>query len=252
MAGAKNFSIQEKLINLNYLQLIDSKIDQLKIIRGQLPEEVKILEDEVIGLKNRQVHIEEEINGINEYILNEQSAIKEAQALINKYEKQSDNVKNSREFDAITKELELQQLEVKLFEKHIKDANEDLIDKIKQLDAAKKKTNLKEVILKQKRDELNVILSETVKEETEFIEKIEKARKNIDESLLYSYDKIRKSYKNGLAVVQVERDACSGCFNSIPPQRKIDIHIYKKIIICENCGRILSDEHILEQAKNML
>lgn len=252
MAGSKNFSIQEKLVNLNFLQLIDSKIDQLRIIRGELPEEVQVLEDELIGLKNRQIHIEEEINGINEYIINEQEAIKEAQTLMTKYEKQSDNVKNSREFDAITKELELQQLEIKLFEKHIKDANEDLVDKIKQLDVAKKKIGLKEGILKQKKDELNVIFLETEKEETEFLAKSEKARTNIETNLIYSYDKIRKSYKNGLAVVQVERDACGGCYNSIPPQRQIDIHVYKKIIICENCGRILSDEHILELSKKLL
>ena len=252
MAGSKNFSILEKLVNLNFLQLIDSKIDQLRIIRGELPEEVQVLEDELIGLKNRQTHIEEEINGINEYIINEQEAIKEAQALMVKYEKQSDNVKNSREFDAVTKELELQQLEIKLFEKHIKDANEDLVDKIKQLEVAKKKIGLKEGILKQKKDELHVIFLETEKEENEFLAKSEKARTNIETNLMYSYDKIRKSYKNGLAVVQVERDACGGCYNSIPPQRQIDIHVYKKIIICENCGRILSDEHILEQAKKLL
>lgn len=250
MAGSKHFSIQDKLVNLHHLQIIDSKIDKLRVIQGELPEEVQILEDELIGLKNRQINIEEEINGINEYILNKQLSIKDAQNLVAKYEKQSDNVKNSREYEAITKEIELQKLEVKLFEKHIRDANEDLIDKIKHLDTAKKKILSKETTLKQKKDELNIILEETEKEEIEYKSKSEISRKNIEPSLLYSYDKIRKSYKNGLAVVKVERDACGGCFNSIPPQRQIDIRIYKKIIICENCGRILIDDSIIEQTKN--
>jgi predicted nucleic acid-binding Zn-ribbon protein len=239
MASVKDFSVEEKLVNLYKLQTVDSSIDQIEILRGELPMEVKDLEDEVTGLVNRQTRIEEEINGISEFIESKKAAIKESEELIAKYEKQSENVKNNREFEAINKELEMQGLEIKLSEKHIRDANEELAEKIKQLDAAKKTIAVKDGVLSHKKSELEKIIADTEIEEKELRSKSEEARAHIDERLLYSYDRIRNSYRNGLAVVTVERDACGGCFNSIPPQRQSEIRLHKKIIVCENCGRIL-------------
>jgi predicted nucleic acid-binding Zn-ribbon protein len=242
MASVKDFSVAEKLVNLYKLQTVDSSIDQIKILRGELPMEVKDLEDEVQGLVNRQTRIEEEINGITEFIEDKKAAIKESEALLAKYETQSDNVKNNREFEAINKEIEMQGLEIKLSEKNIRDANEELAEKVKVLDAAKKTIAVKEGVLNHKKEELEKIIADTEIEEKELNIKSAEARSHIDERLLYSYDRIRNSYRNGLAVVTVERDACGGCFNSIPPQRQSEIRLHKKIIVCENCGRILVEE----------
>ena len=206
--------------------------------------EVSDLEDEILGLTTRQTRIEEEINGITEFIEGKKAAIKESEALNAKYEKQSDNVKNNREFEAINKEIEMQQLEIKLAEKHIRDANEELTEKIKTLEIAKKQVATKEGVLTHKKSELQKIIVETEKEEKHFNKQSADSRSHIDERLLYSYDRIRKSYRNGLAVVPVERDACGGCFNSIPPQRQSEIRLHKKTIVCENCGRILVDSDL--------
>jgi predicted nucleic acid-binding Zn-ribbon protein len=241
MAAVKDFSVEEKLVGLIKLQKIDSKLDEFQILKGELPLEVSDLEDEIAGLHARKNRIEEEINGITEFIEKKKEAIKEADALIKKYEKQSSNVKNSREFEAINKEIEMQQLEMKLAEKHIKDANEEIAEKAKSLEIAKKNIATKEGVLNHKKSELEKIIADTEKEEKEFKQKSEKARADIDERLLYSYDRIRKSYRNGLAVVAVERDACGGCFNAIPPQKQSEIRLHKKVMVCENCGRILVD-----------
>jgi predicted nucleic acid-binding Zn-ribbon protein len=242
MASVKDFSVEEKLVNLYKLQTVDSSIDQIEILRGELPMEVKDLEDEVQGLVNRQTRIEEEINGITEFIESKKEAIKESEALLAKYEQQSDNVKNNREFEAINKEIEMQGLEIKLCEKHIRDANEELTEKVKSLDNAKKTIAVKEGVLNHKKEELEKIIADTEIEEKELRVKSEEARAHIDERLLFSYDRIRNSYRNGLAVVTVQRDACGGCFNAIPPQRQSEIRLHKKIIVCENCGRILVEE----------
>jgi predicted nucleic acid-binding Zn-ribbon protein len=247
MASVKDFSVAEKLVNLYKLQTVDSSIDQIKILRGELPMEVRDLEDEVQGLVNRQTRIEEEINGITEYIDSKKAAIKESEALLAKYEQQSDNVKNNREFEAINKEIEMQGLEVKLAEKHIRDANEELAEKVKTLENAKKNIATKDGVLTHKKSELEKIIADTEIEEKELRAKSDDARTHIDERLLYSYDRIRNSYRNGLAVVAVERDACGGCFNSIPPQRQSEIRLHKKIIVCENCGRILVETEMVEK-----
>jgi predicted nucleic acid-binding Zn-ribbon protein len=247
MASVKDFSVEEKLVNLYRLQRIDSSIDQIEILRGELPIEVKDLEDEVQGLHNRQLRIEEEINGITEFIEDKKNAIKQSQELLAKYEQQSDNVKNNREYEAINKEMEMQGLEVKLAEKHIRDANEELTEKVKTLDAAKKTIATKEGVLNHKKEELEKIIADTEIEEKELRTKSTDARSHIDERLLYSYDRIRNSYRNGLAVVTVERDACGGCFNAIPPQRQSEIRLHKKIIVCENCGRILVENELAEK-----
>jgi predicted nucleic acid-binding Zn-ribbon protein len=241
MASVKDFSVEEKLVNLVRLQKTDSKLDEIEVLRGELPMEVSDLEDEILGLHSRQTRVEEEINGISEFIEGKKAIIKESEALIAKYEKQSENVKNNREFEAINKEIEMQQLEIKLAEKHIRDANEELTEKIKTLDVAKKQVAVKDGVLTHKKSELEKIIAETEKEETYFKKQSADARGHIDERLIYSYDRIRNSYHNGLAVVPVERDACGGCFNSIPPQRQSEIRLHKKIIVCENCGRILVD-----------
>ena len=244
MAHVKEFSVEEKLASLVTLQKVESKLDEYKILKGELPMEVSDLEDEITGLHSRQTRIEEEINGIQEFINQKKEAIKESDTLIKKYEKQSENVKNSREFEAINKEMEMQQLEVKLSEKHIKDANEEIAEKVVMLEKAKKNVAAKESVLKNKKEELDKIIATTEKEERHFNKLSSDAREKVEPRLLVSYDRIRKNYRNGLAVVPVVRDACGGCFNAIPPQRQSEIRQRKKIIVCENCGRILVDDEL--------
>jgi predicted nucleic acid-binding Zn-ribbon protein len=249
MAAVKEFSVEEKLSSLVRLQKIDSKLDEIQILKGELPIEVKDLEDEIEGLHARQTRIEEEINGIQEFIEQKKEGIKQALALITKYEKQSENVKNNREFEAINKEIEMQQLEEKLCEKHIKDATEEIADKARQLDLAKKAVATKETNLAGKKGELEKIISETEKEETHYNNAAEEARSYADARLLASYDRIRNNYHNGLAVVPVERDSCGGCFHAIPPQKQSEIKLRKKIMVCENCGRILADADLTDSVE---
>ena len=244
MAQVKEFSVNEKLTSLVTLQKIESKLDELRILKGELPMEVADLEDEIAGFHSRQVRIEEEINGVTEFIEQRKEAIKESEALVKKYEKQSNDVKNNREFEAINKEMEMQQLEVKLAEKHIKDATEEIAEKAVLLEKAKKNIVGKEEILTTKKGELEKIITANEKEEKHFNKLKEEAYENVEERLRASYEKIRKSYRNGLAVVAVERDACGGCFNAIPPQKQSEIKQHKKVMICENCGRILVDEEL--------
>jgi hypothetical protein len=195
------------------------------------------------------MRIEEEINGITDFIAQKREAIKDAEALVKKYEKDSENVKNNREFEAINKEIEMQQLEVKLCEKHIKDANEEVAEKAIALEKAKKALATKESVLSQKKGELEKIIATTEKEEKQFNASAEDARNHVDERLLASYVKIRNNYRNGLAVVPVERDACGGCFYSIPPQKQSEIKQRKKVMVCENCGRILVDAELTDSVE---
>ncbi|MFM9910794.1 MAG: zinc ribbon domain-containing protein [Chitinophagaceae bacterium] len=246
MSTVKEYSVEERLSSVVALQKIESKIDEVQILKGELPMEVSDLEDEILGLNARQTRIEEEINGIQEFIGQKKNLIKEAELLIKKYEKQSENVKNSREFEAITKEIEMQQLEMKLAEKHIKDANEEIGEKVVILDKAKKNIAAKDGVLNNKKGELEKIISSTEKEEKHFAKLSTEARAKVEERLLVSFNRIRKNYRNGLAVVPVERDACGGCFNSIPPQRQSEIKQRKKIIVCENCGRVLVDRDLFD------
>lgn len=244
MAHVKEFSVEEKLNSLVTLQKIESKLDEIHILKGELPMEVADLEDEIQGLHSRQLRIEEEINGITQFIDQKKEAIKEAQALGKKYEKQTENVKNNREFEAINKEIEMQQLEVKLAEKHIKDANEEIAEKAVLLEKAKKTIASKESVLNTKKGELEKIIAANEKEEKHFNKLSTEAKEHVDSRLLASYEKIRKSYRNGLAVVPVERDACGGCFYYIPPQKQSEIRQRKKVMVCENCGRILVDDDL--------
>lgn len=249
MANVKEYSVEEKLTALVQLQKVESKLDEIHILKGELPMEVADLEDEIQGLNARMLRIEEEINGITEFIEQKKEAIKEAQALIKKYEKQSENVKNNREFEAINKEIEMQQLEVKLCEKHIKDANEEIGEKAVSLDKAKKGIATKEGVLNSKKGELEKIIAATEKEEKHFNDLASQARGSVDPRLLASYEKIRKNYRNGLAVVPVERDACGGCFYYIPPQKQSEIKQRKKVMVCENCGRILVDSELVDSVE---
>lgn len=246
MSTVKEYSVEEKLSSVVTLQKIESKIDEIHILKGELPMEVSDLEDEIQGLNARQTRIEEEINGIQEFINQKKNLIKEAEALVKKYEKQSENVKNSREFEAINKEIEMQQLEMKLAEKHIKDANEEIAEKVVILEKAKKNIAAKEAVLNTKKSELEKIIASTEKEEKHFGKASTEAQGKVEERLLNSFNRIRKNYRNGLAVVPVERDACGGCFNAIPPQRQSEIRQRKKIIVCENCGRILVDRDLFD------
>ncbi len=246
MATVKEYSVEEKLSALVSLQKVDSKLDEIRILKGELPMEVADLEDEIQGLHARQMRVEEEVNGINDFIEQKKTIIKDAQELVKKYEKQSENVKNNREFEAINKEIEMQQLEVKLAEKHIKDANEEIAEKAIALERAKKAIAGKESVLNGKKGELEKIISSTEKEETHYQELSDDARHHVDARLLASYEKIRKNYRNGLAVVPVERDACGGCFYSIPPQKQSEIKQRKKVMVCENCGRVLVDSDLVD------
>jgi predicted nucleic acid-binding Zn-ribbon protein len=246
MATVKDFSVEEKLIAVLTLQKIDSKIDEIKTLKGELPMEVKDLEDEIEGLNTRLQNIDAEVNSINNFINAKTEGKKEAQALIKKYEKQQDNVKNNREFEAINKEVEMQELEVKLNDKHIKDANFELKERANQRHITEEKIKDVEEALAGKRAELDKIINETVKEEEVLNAKSEEAKAKVDPRLLMAYERIRSSYRNGLAVVPIHRDSCGGCFNVIPPQRQSEIRQHKKVIVCEHCGRILVDSDLKE------
>lgn len=244
MATVKDFSFEEKLTAVLALQKIDSKMDDIRILKGELPMEVKDLEDEIAGLQTRINNIDNDINNINTFIEARSEAKKEAQALMKKYEKQQDNVKNSREFEAINKEIEMQELEVRLNEKHIKDATFELRERQNNRLKAEEKIKDVEEALTAKKQELEKISVETEKEEQVLAEKSAQAKEKVDPRLLSAYERIRGSYRNGLAVVPIVRDSCGGCFNVIPPQRQSEIRQHKKIIVCEHCGRILIDNDL--------
>ncbi|MBK8624053.1 MAG: hypothetical protein IPN86_00310 [Saprospiraceae bacterium] len=245
MAAVKEQSIADKLRALHALQQIDSKMDEIGILKGELPMEVSDLEDEITGLKTRLKKLESSVSDIDDEISKHNNNIKESEALIVKYEKQLDNVKNNREFDALTKEIELQRLEIQLSQKKIREANANRETKKESLDAIATKLSQRTKDVDSKKVELQKIIEKTEKEEVKLLKESDKARKDIEERLLVSYDKIRKAYRNGLAVVTVARGACGGCFNRIPPQLQIEIGVLKKIIACEHCGRVLVDEAIL-------
>lgn len=244
MANVKDFSVEEKLVAVLALQKIDSKIDEIQTLKGELPMEVKDLEDEIAGLQTRINNIDAEINTINTFIETKTQGKKDAEALIKKYEKQQDNVKNNREFEAINKEMEMQELEVRLNEKHIKDAGFDLRDRQNARLKTEEKIKNVEESLAIKRAELEKITIDTDKEEKVLAEKSAEAKEKVDPRLLTAYERIRSSYRNGLAVVPIMRDSCGGCFNVIPPQRQSEIRQHKKVIVCEHCGRILVDKDL--------
>ena len=242
MATVKEKSISERLKALYNLQQIDSKLDSLGVLKGELPIEVSDLEDEITGIQTRISKHETAISDIDTEISRHNNNIKESEMLISKYEKQLDNVKNNREFDALSKEIGLQKLEIQLSQKRIKEATAIKEVKKESLDQYVVRLEQRLNDMEIKKVELQKIIEKTEKEETKLIKESDKARKNIEDRLLLSYDKIRKTYRNGLAVVSIARGACGGCFNRIPPQMQIEIGVMKKIIACEHCGRVLIDE----------
>ena len=245
-------TVERKLVALYTLQQIDSKIDRIRIVRGELPEAVQDLEDEVAGLETRIENYNADLKKFNTDVTNYKIKIKETQALIKKYEEQQNQVRNSREYDSLTKETEYQSLEIQLCEKRIKDATIKMEDIKAGLEATEKKLAERKNDLVVKQSELNSIVEETEKEEEELVAKSKESEALIEERLLNAYKRIRKGARNGLAVVEIKRDACGACFNKIPPQHQLDIRIHKKIIVCEYCGRILVDQDIIDQynAKN--
>ena len=238
-------SVEEKLRALFELQQIDSKIDKIRTVRGELPLEVRDLEDFVAGLETRIGNFTEELKTLEEAIVEKKNVIKEAQALIKKYETQQSKVRNNREYDSLTKEMEFQNLEIQLAEKRIKEYKANIIAKKEIAEQSDEELKSRKKDLKIKKKELEEIVAETEKEEAALLKKSKNSETIIEERLLNAYKRIRSNVMNGLGVVTVERDACGGCFNKIPPQRQLDIRMHKKIIVCEHCGRILVDAEIL-------
>ena len=231
--------MQEKILALYELQKIDSKIDEINKVKGELPLEVQDLEDEMAGMKTRIEHINAEIEELNTLTKQRKREVDQAKIMIGNYKEQQNNVRNNREFDAITKEIEYQELEIELAEKRLKEYAAGVKIKKAQLEEAEAQSKERLADLGAKKAELEGIEAETAPLVAEYSVQGEGVKAKIDERLLSAYDRIRRNVRNGLAVVTVKRDACGGCFNRIPPQREADIRQGKKIIVCEYCGRIL-------------
>ena len=242
-------SVEERLRALFSLQLVDSEIDKIKTLRGELPLEVQDLEDEIAGLETRLGNLKEEVVVLDKSVSKKNSEITEAQGLIKKYEEQQKNVRNNREFDSLSKEIEYQNLEIELCNKKIREFNVQIDEKKVTIADSEGVLSDRRSDLDNKRKELEEIISDTQKEEEGLYKKSEKLQAVIEDRLLTAYKRIRSNARNGLAVVSIQRDACGGCFNQIPPQRQLDIKSRKKIIVCEYCGRILVDDEIIQDHK---
>jgi predicted nucleic acid-binding Zn-ribbon protein len=238
-ATKKEVTIAQKLDALFELQKIDSEIDRIRTIRGELPLEVQDLEDEISGLTTRVGKINDEIQELETEISDRKIATKDSEAAILKYKEQQNNVRNNREFESLSKEIEFQELEIKLHEKKTKESRYKIDLKNETLTEATDRLNSKQGDLDLKQSELDAIISETQKDEDRLMKASDDAKKKIETRLVFAYDRLRENAKNGLAVVQVMRGSCGGCFNKIPPQRQLDIVTKKKIIVCEHCGRVL-------------
>lgn len=237
-------SVAEKLSALWNLQQIDSQLDEIQILKGELPMEVSDLEDEIAGLDTRVKKLKAILKESEQEIAKMQTMAKEADANIKKYMKQLDEVRNDREYEALQKEIELAKLDIQLSEKKVREAKAGLDSKKDNLSVAEARMEAKQKELEAKRIELQGIIEKTEEEEKNLRARSEKARHGIEERLLNAYDKTRRTYRNGLSVVTVERKSCGGCFNSVPPQIQLEIGLHKKIIACEHCGRILVDQSI--------
>jgi predicted nucleic acid-binding Zn-ribbon protein len=240
-------SVEERLRALYGLQLVDSEIDKIKTLRGELPLEVQDLEDEIAGLETRLGNLREEVVNLEKSVAKKNNEIVESENLIKKYEEQQKNVRNNREFDSLSKEIEYQRLEIELYNKKIKEFLFQIDEKKAVIAESEAILGDRKSDLENKRSELDEIISDTQKEEEGLYKKSEKIESVIEERLLTAYKRIRTNARNGLAVVPVKRDACGGCFNQIPPQRQLDIKSRKKIIVCEYCGRILVDDEIIQE-----
>ncbi|HPH83210.1 MAG TPA: C4-type zinc ribbon domain-containing protein [Flavobacteriales bacterium] len=237
-------SVEEKLRALYKLQLVDTQIDKIRIVRGELPLEVQDLEDELAGLETRINNLQSEVKQLDDSIIEKKNAIKESLALIAKYEAQQGNVRNNREFDSINKEIEYQTLDIQLSEKRMKEFKASIEAKNDLIVTSQRNLEERSKDLEHKKSELADIVAETEKDEKKLMEESDKAAKHIEERLFAAYKRIRTNAINGLAVVTIQRDSCGGCFNHIPPQRQMDIRLRKKIIVCEYCGRLLVDPEI--------
>lgn len=240
----KEISVEEKLKALFDLQQVKSEIDSIKILRGELPLEVQDLEDEIEGLATRVANYNDDIEELETTIATKKNEIEEAKLAIEKYTEQQNNVRNNREYDSLSKEIEFQGLEIELCEKRIREFSTEIKLKKETVEVAKEKLDGRTADLEAKKGELDEIVSETKNEEDKLHKKSVSIESLIEERLLTAFKRIRKNARNGLAVVTVERDACAGCFNKIPPQRQLDIKLHKKVIVCEYCGRILVDKDI--------
>lgn len=242
-------SVEERLRALYSLQMVDSEIDKIKTLRGELPLEVQDLEDEIAGLETRLGNLREEVVNLDKAVSKKNNEISDAETLIKKYEEQQKNVRNNREFDSLSKEIEFQNLEIELFNKKIREFNAQIEEKKMAIADSEAILAERKTDLENKRTELDEIISDTQKEEEGLFKKLSEVQEVIEERLLTAYRRIRSNARNGLAVVPVQRDACGGCFNQIPPQRQLDIKSRKKIIVCEYCGRILVDDEIIKEGK---
>ncbi|HER08901.1 MAG TPA: hypothetical protein ENO20_08340 [Bacteroides sp.] len=243
-AEVAEMTVAEKLKALYDLQLVDTAIDKIKILRGELPLEVQDLEDEIEGLQTRVSKYQDDIDSLDKSISGKKQEIANAQDLIKKYEEQQNNVRNNREYDSLSKEIEFQTLEIELCEKRIREFAAQIDDKKVVIDESTKVLDERKLDLENKKKELDDIIEETRKEEEVMVKRSQELKNIIEPRLITAYHKIRANARNGLAVVPVERDACGGCFNKIPPQRQLDIASRKKIIVCEYCGRILVDPEL--------
>ena len=238
--------MEQKLKNLYDLQQIQTEINKIKSLRGELPLEVQDLEDELAGLQTRIANLKAEVKETEQNIVNEKHKIAQCQEDIKKYQSQQDNVRNNREYDSLSKEIEFQNLEIELSEKHIREYTAEVEHKKEIIEKSETTYEERNGDLQQKRSELDSIVSETQKKEDELNAKKAEIEKLIDERYLTAFNRISSNVRNGLAVVTVQRDACGGCFNKIPPQRQVDIRSRKRIIVCEYCGRILVDSGLAE------
>ncbi len=246
-AEVAEMTVAEKLKALYELQMVDTAIDKIRILRGELPLEVEDLEDEIAGLQTRVSKYNDDIENLEKSINGKKQEIANAQELIKKYQEQQNNVRNNREYDSLSKEIEFQALEIELCEKRIREFSAQIDDKKVVIDESTTILEERKLDLENKKKELEDIVEETRKEEDVMEKKSAELEEIIEERLLTAYKKIRGNARNGLAVVPVERDSCGGCFNKIPPQRQLDIASRKKIIVCEYCGRILVDSQISEE-----
>lgn len=244
MALQKSFSVEDKLKALFNVQELDSKLDKLRAVRGELPMEVSDLEDELAGLQTRITNISSEIVELNDKIKANNERIKDSQALIKKYTEQLNNVKNNREFDALNKEIELQGLEILASEKRINDLNRQVEEKQAMINEVTANLDGRNLDLEHKKNELTEIVAETEKEEAHLLDERKQVVNHVEEKLLKAYDRIRQNVKNGIAVAPILRSSCGGCFAKMPPQLEADIRSYKKIVICEHCGRVLVDARL--------
>jgi predicted nucleic acid-binding Zn-ribbon protein len=242
--AAEDLSVEQRLTNLYKLQTTLSEIDKIKTLRGELPLEVQDLEDEVAGLQTRIQNFTLDIKEIDTTIGQQRIKITDANALVNKYKGQLENVRNNREFDSFSKEIEFQGLEVELAEKKIREFTAESKVINEEIVKCKKLLEERQVDLRSKKEELNGIISETKIQEEQLREKAKQLETTIEPRLLAAFKRIRKNARNGLAVVYIQRDACGGCFNKIPPQRQLDIKLRKKTIVCEHCGRIMIDPEL--------